>query len=84
MQCMVDPARQTILIITFNVTRHGTAWHGERANHEKGYLHQRRQASLRPKAVLSFSMWISCESEVPLKVRYSSFSALLGWDTNTG
>lgn len=42
MQCTVDPARQTILVITFNITRHehGVAWHGERAQHEKGHLHQ--------------------------------------------
>ena len=65
----------------------GMAWRGVGiANeHEKGHLLQRRQASLRPKAVLSFSIWISRKSDVPSKSGTRHFFCLIGnIITNTG
>lgn len=76
MQCMVDPAHCAARCAPDDPHHHiltllgmGMAWRGMGiANeHEKGHLHQRRQASLRPKAVLSFSIWISRKSDVPSK-----------------
>lgn len=65
------------------------ALHGERAQHRKGHLHQQRQASVRPKAALSLSIWKSQVGR-PLKVRHSNnnlfFFArrLIALNTNTG